>query len=232
VTAELPCRPAEPVPRWNGPGDGQSREAEKLLIDHTLRGRGDAFAALIRPHVGPLSQFARKRLQSESEVEDVVQQSMLLAFSNLRQFRREASFRTWLSTIALNEVFRSLKRQSAAHTQPLAESLAAGLADPSTSPHVQCEQREKVERLHRALTRLPEKYRLMIQLRDLHELSIAETARSLALTRAAVRTRHHRARKLLKSSFATLQEERNSRCLSAPPVITPSMVPFDGKLFR
>jgi RNA polymerase sigma factor (sigma-70 family) len=204
VTAESACTRAEPLPQWNRAQGGLTRESEKLLIDHTLRGRGEAFADLIRPHVGPLSQFARKRLQGDSEVEDVVQQSILLAFCNLKQFRRAASFRTWLSTIALNEVFRSRKRNSAAHIQPLAESLAGGLADPSVSPHIQCEQREKVERLHIALSRLPEKYRLMIQLRDLHELSIAETARSLALTRAAVRTRHHRARKLLKSSYAAL----------------------------
>jgi RNA polymerase sigma factor (sigma-70 family) len=195
VTVEAVCAPAGTQP------------IEADLIDHTLRGRGDAFADLIRPHVGPLNQFARRRLQSASEAEDVVQQSMFLAFCKLRQFRREASFKTWLSAIALNEVFRSLRRQSAAHTQPLADAFAGGLADPSTSPHVQCEQSERIERLHRALTRLPEKYRLIIQLRDLHELSIAETARSLAVSRAAVRTRHHRARKLLKHSYAAVQQE-------------------------
>lgn len=210
MTVESTYTPAELLPRWNIPRESLSREAEEVLIDHALRGRGDAFAALIRPHVGPLNQFARRRLQSESDAEDVVQQSMLLAFCKLRQFRREASFKTWLSSIALNEVFRSLKRQAAAHIQPLAESLA-GLADPSISPHVQCEQREKAERLHKALTTLPEKYRLVIQLRDLRELSIAETAKSLAMSHAAVRTRHHRARKLLKSSYTSLQAQDSRR---------------------
>jgi RNA polymerase sigma-70 factor (ECF subfamily) len=62
-----------------------------------------------------------------------------------------------------------------------------------------------VERLHQALNRLPEKYRVMIQLRDLHELSIAETARSLSLTPAAVKTRHHRAKKLLVRSLSRLK---------------------------
>lgn len=208
---ESTCAPAESLPRWNIPRESLSREAEEVLIDHALRGRGEAFADLIKPHIGPLSQFARRRLQSESDAEDVVQQSMLLAFSKLRQFRREASFKTWLGSIALNEVFRSLKQQSAAHMQPLAESLAGGLADPSTSPHVQCEQREKVDRLHKALTTLPEKYRLVIQLRDLRELSIAETAKSLAMSHAAVRTRHHRARKLLKTSYTSLQAQDSKR---------------------
>ena len=188
------------------------------MIDRILRGRIDAFADLVQPHLTSLNRFARQKLRSESEAEDVVQQSMLLAFSHLRHFRREASFKTWLHAIALNEVFRLLQRRAVAHV-PLRESRAANLADPANSPQMQCEQRERAERLHKALTRLPEKYRLMIQLRDLHELSIEETARSLSLSSSAVRTRHHRARKLLVRSLAALRRETSSRtpanCLQA-----------------
>jgi RNA polymerase sigma-70 factor (ECF subfamily) len=161
-----------------------------------------------------LNRFAQQRLQSESEAEDVVQQSILLAFSHLREFRRDASFKTWLRAIALNEVLRLLQKRTVAHL-PLRESLAAGLADTASSPHLQCEQRERAERLHKALTRLPEKYRLMIQLRDLRELSIDETARSLSLTSSAVRTRHHRARKLLVRSLAVLRRQDLTEPVSA-----------------
>jgi RNA polymerase sigma-70 factor (ECF subfamily) len=66
---------------------------------------------------------------------------------------------------------------------------------------MQCERRENAERLHRALVRLPEKYRLIIELRDLRELSVAETARSLSVSLSVVKTRHHRARKLLIRSL-------------------------------
>jgi len=180
-----------------------------LLIDRILRGRIDAFADLVQPHMTSLSRFAQQELRSESEAEDVVQQSILLAFSRLRQFRGEASFNTWLRAITLNEVFRLLQKRTVAPV-PLRESRAARLADPATSPHTQYEQSERAERLHQALTRLPEKYRLMIQLRDLRELSIAETARSLSLTSAAVKTRHHRARKLLVRSLATLRRGGNT----------------------
>jgi RNA polymerase sigma factor (sigma-70 family) len=103
-------------------------------------------------------------------------------------------------------VLRLLQSRTFVHL-PLHESFAAGLADPASSPHIQCEQRERAEQLHEALTRLPEKYRLMIQMRDLRELSIDETARSLSLTSSAVRTRHHRARKLLIRSLAVLRKD-------------------------
>ena len=185
-----------------------SKETEGLLIDRILTGRIDAFGDLVQPHLTSLNRFAQRKLQNESEAEDVVQQSILLALSHLGKFRRDASFSTWLHAIAINEVFRLRRRTSA--QVPLPERVAMDLVDDTaSSPFAQCQQKERAERLHKALTRLPEKYRLMIQLRDLGELSIVETAQSLSLSRAAVRTRHHRARKLLVRSLAT---PRPSQC--------------------
>jgi RNA polymerase sigma-70 factor (ECF subfamily) len=206
--------PAAGSPRWAAHQQPLSKETEELLVDRILRGRIDAFGDLVQPHLTFLSRFAQQRLRSESEAEDVVQQSIFLAFRHLRQFRGEASFKTWLRAIALNEVLRLLNRRTVAPL-PLHESFAAGLPDPASSPHIQCEQRERAEQLHKALTRLPEKYRLMIQLRDLRELSIDETARSLSLTSSAVRTRHHRARKLLVRSLAALHRKDLTRTVSA-----------------
>jgi len=151
----------------------------------------------VEPYLTSLIRFARARLGCESEAEDIVQQAVLRAFIHLGQFRQEASFKTWLSAIALNEVIHWRRGQAVAPIQSLHETYAAKLADPASSPHAQCQRREEAERLRQAMTRLPEEYRQMIQLRDLHELSVAETARSLSLTAAAVKTRHHRARKLL-----------------------------------
>lgn len=194
------CASAAPSPQWGGHGGMPSSEVEGILIDRTLQGWNDAFGDLIQPHLTPLNRFARMRLRSDSGAEDVVQQTVLRALSHLRQFRREASFKTWLSAIALNEVIHVRRRRAVALVLPLHEARTADLAGPS--PYVLLQQREQVERLHRAVARLPEKYRTMIQLRDLHELSVAETARSLSLTVSAVKTRHHRARKLLFRSLA------------------------------
>jgi RNA polymerase sigma-70 factor (ECF subfamily) len=188
---------------WGAPRETLSKETEELLIQSALQGRKDALADLLQPYLKPLNRFARMSLQSQTEAEDVVQQSVLRALIHLRQFRGEARFKTWLNAIALNEVLRARRGRGIQRVQPLHESAAATLADPSCSSFTRCEQKEKAERLHNALTRLPEKYRLIIQLRDLRELSIAETARSLSLTSAAVRTRHHRARKLLLRSLST-----------------------------
>lgn len=180
--------------------DGPSADAEELLIERTLGGATDAFGDLIKPHLSALNRLARARLRSSFEAEDVVQQAVLRAFRHLEQFRRDASFRTWLSAIAIHEAIH-LRRRQAFRVRPLQQTHAANLADVSVSPHLAVERSEDAERLHRALTKIPEKYRVLIQMRDLRELSVAETARSLSLSAAAVRTRHTRARKMLVRSL-------------------------------
>lgn len=177
------------------------KETEGFLIDRTLQGRTDAFGDLVQPHLSSLHRLARIRLQSESEAEDVVQQAVLRALCHLRQFRREASFKTWLSAITFHEVSQLRRLQANGPVRPL-QLGAVNVADPSSPPDVQCQRRQEVERLHQAVTRLPEKYRSVIQLRDLREMSIAETAHSLSLPAGVVKTRHHRARKLLIRSLA------------------------------
>lgn len=182
-----------------------SREADEGLIEAVLQGRTDAFGTLVAPYLTSLTRFARMRLRNQSEAEDVVQQAVLQAFDNLRQFRREAGFKTWLSKIASNEVIHLRRGKVSTPVSPLYEALASKLADPGSLPDVQIQKKQERDRLHRALIRLPEKYRVVIQLRDLNELSTAATARSLCLSVGAVKTRHHRARKLLLRSLGANQ---------------------------
>src|ERR1700689_3894396 len=100
VSSQIPLRP------WVSHPQPTSREVEETLIDSALQGRHDAFGDLVQPYLTSLNRFARTRLRSDSEAEDVVQQTVLRAFSHLGQFRREASFKTWLCAIHLNEVIQ------------------------------------------------------------------------------------------------------------------------------
>jgi RNA polymerase sigma-70 factor (ECF subfamily) len=188
---------------------------DERLIDSVLRGHTDAFVDLVVPHLGSLTRLARMRLRNDSEVEDVVQQAVLRAFHNLAQFRREASFKTWLSKITVNEVIHLRRGKAVAYFRPLQSPVADRVADSAHLPDLEMQRKEEAERLKQALIRLPEKYRLIIELRDLRELSVAATARLLSLTAGAVKTRHHRARKLLRSS---LQVTGRSPKHQAPPL--------------
>jgi RNA polymerase sigma factor (sigma-70 family) len=185
------------VTHWNGGPPPPSSDVDAWLIESVLQGRTDAFGELVAPHLLSLTRFARMRLRNDVEAEDAVQQAVLQALHNLGQFRRQASFKTWISKITSNEIHHVRRGKAIASITPLHQTSFDKLADPHSLPDMQLQKRQEVARLHRALARLPEKYRLIIELRDLRELSIAATARSLSLTASAVKTRHHRARKLL-----------------------------------
>jgi len=169
---------------------------EVALIRKILGGRRDLFADLIAPHLTPLLRMVQATIGSHPDVEDIVQQTALKAFTHLEQFRFEASFRTWLIRIGLNET-RQWRRKCAS-SRFLAVALPAWtqlpVADPSHSPLVECQRSEAIVRLRAALAWLPEKYRTVILLRDFEDLSFSEVAQRLGLTIPAVKTRHLRAR--------------------------------------
>lgn len=197
-----PSEPARPLATgimatWSGGPHPPPTQADGWLIESVLSGRTDAFAELVTPHLTSLTRLARMRLRNDFEAEDAVQQAVLLALDNLGQFRRQASFKTWISKITSNEIIHLRRGKAVASVTPLHQTRIDKIADTQSLPDIQLQKRQEAASLHRALARLPEKYRVVIELRDLHELSVATTARSLSLTVAAVKTRHHRARKLL-----------------------------------
>src|SRR5437016_9664655 len=83
--------------QWRGRRDAATKETEEFLIASALRGCDGAFWNLIQPHLPSLNRFARMRLRSDPEAEDIVQQAVLRALSHLQQFRGEASFKTWIT---------------------------------------------------------------------------------------------------------------------------------------
>jgi RNA polymerase sigma-70 factor, ECF subfamily len=175
--------------------DGTSTD-EAALIRKIVGGRRDLFGDLIAPHLAPLSRTVRATIGGHPEVEDIVQQTALKAFTHLAQFRFEAGFRTWLIRIGVNEA-RQWRRKYASSrvlesTPPSFSELL--VADQSHSPLIEYQRSETGAQVGAALARLPEKYRIVMLLRDLEDLSISEVAAILGLTIPAVKTRHRRAR--------------------------------------
>jgi RNA polymerase sigma-70 factor, ECF subfamily len=183
---------------------------EAALIRKIVGGRRDLFGDLIAPHLSQLSRIVRATISGQSEVEDIVQQTALMAFTHLAQFRFEACFRTWLIQIAINEA-RQWRRQNASSrflqfAAPMLSELR--IADQRSSPLIEYQRCETGVQVRAALARLPEKYRIVIFLRELEELSISEVAARLGLTIPAVKTRHRRARQKV-AGF--LERSRNFR---------------------
>ena len=173
-----------------------------------------AFEALMRLHNRRLYRVARSLLRDAAEAEDALQEAWLAAFRSLDRFRGDASLATWLSRIVVNECMSRLRRQ--ARRDNIVPMVAADALGEEEVPAMQDEharldedtpdralQRAEMRRLLEGrIDQLPQDFRTVFVLRAVEELSVEETAASLGIPEATVRTRHFRARALLREALA------------------------------
>ena len=156
---------------------------------------GETFTGLLVPNLRPLRRLLERRLRIQGQADDVLQEAVLHAFARRDQLRVRSKFKSWLWTIAFNEM--RLFFRSERSTISLDEFPKINPSDRAPSPLARVEQIEKLEWLHAGLAKLSERDRTAIRLRDLDGLSIAETAEALAISEGAVKSTHFRARKRL-----------------------------------
>ena len=179
--------------------------SEGSLIRRVCAGEHDAFYELIRPYERRVYAAAFAITHNDADAEDVAQEAMLKAFKNLRQFRAESRFSTWLIQITVNEARMRRRREHAHLVEPMVEQQDAegnyvprDFADWREIPSETLERREIREKLAEALASLGEIYREVFVLRDMQHLSIEETAKALGISTASVKTRLLRARLMLR----------------------------------
>jgi RNA polymerase sigma-70 factor (ECF subfamily) len=175
----------------------RSEKEEARLIQQIVKGHNDLFCDLIQPHMLVLTRFVATKLQHDAEVDDILQQTLMKAFTKLHQFRFEASFRTWLIRIAFNEVLRWHRDRSRSQKMFVGylSEIRMLVSDKGASPLSQCETNEINGRLHTIIAKLPAAYRAVVDLRDLQGFSVVETAKVLQLDVQGVKNRHWRARR-------------------------------------
>ena len=177
----------------------QSSGSGGNLQGESLRMSEETFTYLLKPNLRSVRRLVQSRLKSSDHTDDVVQQTLLRAFTRREQLRAEAKFKNWLCSIALNEIRGFLRA-----TRPsisLDESPSLELVDRAPSPLAHFEKRERAERLHAGLARLKERERIAIQLVDLNGLTVAEAAGVMAASQAAVKSTHFRARQHLRHAL-------------------------------
>ena len=182
------------------PGDPTAL-SDTEIVEEVRAGRIDLFETLMRRYNQRVYRLARAVLRSDTEAEDVTQEAWFRAWSHLGQWEGRASFSTWLCRIALHEAWARQRRD--ARTEPLEDPGEAGeglMNEPSSPPRQEgaaygTEVRSLIED---AVESLPETYRTVFVLRQMEELSTAETAQCLEITEEAVKVRLHRARSVLQ----------------------------------
>jgi len=188
----------------------QSDESsEESLIRRVRDGEHEAFYELIRPYERRVYAAAFSITHNDADAEDVAQEAMLKAFKNLRQFRAESRFSTWLIQITVNEARMRRRREHTRLIEPIGEQSDAegtytprDFADWREIPSETLERKEIREKLAEALASLGAIYREVFVLRDMQHLSIEETAKALGISTASVKTRLLRARLMLRDLLA------------------------------
>ncbi|HWT67214.1 MAG TPA: sigma-70 family RNA polymerase sigma factor [Terracidiphilus sp.] len=180
------------------------------LIRRILGGEKHLFHDLIRPVERSIYFLLFGLLKNEVEAEDAAQETAIKVYVNLRLYRGDAQFKTWVLSIARNEGLNRLRKQVSrredsieAQTEELdGDYTPAVLTSWREIPAEMLERKEVAALLREAIEGLPEIYRNVVMLRDVQELGVREAAEVLCISEPAVKVRLHRARALLQRALA------------------------------
>lgn len=191
---------------------------DSALIEQSLQGKRECFDVLFARHQAAVRRRIRSLAGSEPNEDDVVQQVFLKAWCHLSTFRSASSFRTWITRIAINEVFQLRRRE---YRNPLCPSAFDLDTFSSTveSPQKSLERKQEAESVRNAIAGLPKMYREVLVMHYLEERSELETARAVAGSLPGVKSRLHRARQML---LAALQRQcrpvEMAKCVTTFPI--------------
>ncbi|WP_298878521.1 RNA polymerase sigma factor [uncultured Bradyrhizobium sp.] len=180
------------------------RTSEAELINRARSRDEAALREIMQANNRRLYRLARGILRSDSEAEDVVQETYVRAFTHLDGFKGESALSTWLSRIAINEAL-GRARSARPHVElgtvgeaALAAQIIKFPVSPAGDPERTMAQREIQRVVERAIDELPEVFRMVFVARVMEGMNIEETADLLGVKPETVKTRLHRARTMLR----------------------------------
>jgi RNA polymerase sigma-70 factor, ECF subfamily len=213
----IPPHSIEPV----GPVALEENRPERIdegtLLVRIRAGEKRLFHDLILPYERGVYLTAYSVLHNEGDAEEVAQETILKAYTHLGELRQDVTFKAWLLRIALNEARMRRRKNHSQLYEPLEEeesnnsnnesfgTFSPGpLVDWREVPSESLERKEIRQAVARALRTLPAIHRDVFVLRDVQELGVEETAKVLAISVAAVKTRLHRARLQMREALTPI----------------------------
>src|SRR5579859_4501279 len=185
------------------------------LVIASRNGDQDAFALLVQYHQRRVFNLVYRMLQDYEEANEVTQDAFLAAWQGLPSFRGDASFSTWLYRIAYNCCLKQLelrKRDTALQLAMQEEHvLQHGNNDEYIGFELDTYDNQALVREH--LSMLPAKYRIVLVLRHLQEMTYEEMAEILTVPIGTIKTHLFRARNLLKERMEAFEREWKTRGL-------------------
>ncbi len=190
---------------------------EQQLIMKVQRGDAEAFYPLVEPYLRFMQCLVRPILPHSADAEDIVQETVVTAFTKLRELRSLPSFRSWLLQIAVNEARMRRRSFLRRRTECLSEITSADSnqtlemlvpLDDRNMPLFEAENQQIRKHLLTALYSLPTMYREVFVLREIRELTVKEAAQILRLKPPTLQTRLRRARALLRKKLVAVWDSK------------------------
>lgn len=178
-----------------------SREGA-ILATLALKGDQDALDRLFGSYTPRLYHTALRLLGNAEDAEDALQDGLLSAYRNLKQFQGRSQFSTWLTRIVTNAALMRLRSRRGYVTASIDESdsepenaiTAGAIADHRPNPEETCARQEQFEIIERRLRLLPPTHQSVFRLRDVEGLCTREAAEALGLPEGTLKSRLRRAR--------------------------------------
>ncbi len=179
---------------------------DEQVVERVLAGETGLYEIIMRRYNQRLYRVVRSILRDDDETEDVMQDAYVRAYQHLRQFESRAAFSTWVTRIAVHEALARLRRRN--RFAPLENAdedgeIPLSAATQFPDPEQNTSQSEIARMLEEAILALPEPYRVVLMLRDVEEMSTADTAASLSISEENVKVRLHRGRALVRKALYT-----------------------------
>lgn len=161
------------------------------------------FETLANEHKDAVYRQMLRACGNQEDAEDVLIEALLRAYKNLDQLRESEAFRGWLAQIGRRVCWRLKGREKLMPIMQLSQLEDEGTELPGAldSAEAQLASREMRELLHRAVDKLPEKYRVVYQKRDVDEIPGEQVAEDLGISLAAMKSRLHRARAMVREQL-------------------------------
>jgi RNA polymerase sigma-70 factor, ECF subfamily len=182
----------------------------KKKINQVKKGDQNAFGEIVEIYKNNVYQLCYRMLGNRYEAEDVAQEAFIRAFTNINSFNQDLKFSTWIFRIATNLCIDRIRKKKPDFYLDAEVSGTNGLtmysqiASETELPETELESMELQESVQKEILKLPEKYRSVIVLKYMEELSLNEISKILGLPLGTVKTRIHRGREALRRQLSYL----------------------------
>jgi RNA polymerase sigma-70 factor (ECF subfamily) len=179
----------------------------KNRIKQVLKGDQNAYEEIIEIYKDKVYQLSYRMLGNRHEAEDIAQEAFIRAYVNIHRYNINLKFSTWLYRIATNLCIDRIRKKKPdyyldaeiAGTEGL--TMYSQIPDKTPLPDEDVESLELQDTIQREISKLPDKYRSVIVLKYIEELSLNEISDILDLPLGTVKTRIHRGREALRKQL-------------------------------